>query len=233
MPRLRARGLGQERITRTYRLTGIGESTVADILGEPLLRAANPIVATYARADAVDVRISAIAEPDRPAATLVAETEAVVLAALGRYVWGRDDDTWPAVLGRDLAALGWTAALAELGTGGATTRLFGDAEWLKAAQVFGPKERGGSVTSPTGLAEQIRLESGADVGLAVRAVDSGEDTHVELALSGPSGNRESVLTAFLGGAEGRRRAGIAAAAFLHAYAREAAQAPDGQQPGAP
>src|ERR1035437_1076143 len=95
LPRLRERGLGQERVTRTYRLTGIGESLVAALLGEALLRAANPIVATYARADAVDVRISAIAEAGRPAATVVDEAETVVLAALRQYVWGRADDTWP------------------------------------------------------------------------------------------------------------------------------------------
>ena len=58
-PRLAARGVGLESVVRTLRLTGIGESLVAERLGEPLLRATNPIVATYARQEAVDVRISA------------------------------------------------------------------------------------------------------------------------------------------------------------------------------
>ena len=55
LPRLRSIGLGTEVAARTYRLTGIGESQVADLLGEPLLRATNPVVATYARTEAVDV----------------------------------------------------------------------------------------------------------------------------------------------------------------------------------
>ena len=228
LPRLRARGLGRERVTRTYRLTGIGESVVAALLGEPLLRAANPIVATYARADAVDVRISAIAEADRSAATIVDEAETVVLTALGQYVWGRADDTWAAVLGRDLAALDWTVAVVELGTGGATARLLSDAPWLIAARATAadhPGEPSPDARLPdlTDLAEQIRQESGASIGLAVRTVESGDDTQVELALASPSGARATNLTAFLGGAEGRRRAGIAAAAFLHSFAREAAQ----------
>ena len=228
LPRLRERGLGQERVTRTYRLTGIGESHVAALLGEALLRAANPIVATYARSEAVDVRISAIAEADRPAAALVDEAETVVLTALGQYVWGRADDTWPTVLGRDLAALHWTVAVVELGTGGSTARLLGDAPWLKAARATAadqPGERGPNAPLPglAELAEEIRQESGASVGLAVRTVESGEDTQVELALASPSGTRTANLTAFLGGAEGRRRAGISAAAFLHLFAREAAQ----------
>ena len=227
LPRLHERGLGQERVTRTYRLTGIGESSVAALLGEPLLRAANPIVATYARADAVDVRISAVADSGRPAGVIVDEADAHIASILGKYVWGRDRDTWPEVLGRDLSRLEWTAALLELGTGGAAARLLGDAPWLKAARAAIPDEPGavGSglpLPDLVGLAEQIRRESGASIGLAVRTIESGEDTQVELALASPLGTRHGSLTAFLGGVEGRRRAGIAAAAFLHSFAREAA-----------
>ena len=227
LPRLHERGLGQERVTRTYRLTGIGESSVAALLGEPLLRAANPIVATYARADAVDVRISAVADSGRPAGVIVDEADAHIASILGKYVWGRDRDTWPEVLGRDLARLEWTAALLELGTGGAAARLLGDAPWLKAARAAIPDEPGavGSglpLPDLVGLAEQIRRESGASIGLAVRTIESGEDTQVELALASPLGTRHGSVTAFLGGVEGRRRAGIAAAAFLHSFAREAA-----------
>ncbi|MEA2578185.1 MAG: hypothetical protein QOD78_1773, partial [Chloroflexota bacterium] len=64
LPRLRSRGLGADVAVRTYRLTGIGESQVAEILGEEILRTSNPEVATYARAEAVDVRISAVGGSD-------------------------------------------------------------------------------------------------------------------------------------------------------------------------
>src|SRR5437763_866670 len=59
LPRLDARGPGRDQEVRTLRLTGIGESQVADRLGESMLRAPNPVIATYARSDAVDVRIAA------------------------------------------------------------------------------------------------------------------------------------------------------------------------------
>src|SRR6188472_3387329 len=49
LPRLHEGGLGAEVASRTYRLAGIGESQVAERLGETILRATNPIVATYAR----------------------------------------------------------------------------------------------------------------------------------------------------------------------------------------
>ena len=55
VPRLRALGLGADRTAETLRLTGIGESAVADVLGEELLRSTRPHVATYARLDAVEL----------------------------------------------------------------------------------------------------------------------------------------------------------------------------------
>src|SRR5206468_2797535 len=87
LPRLLDRGLGVERVTKTLRLWGIGESQAADLIGEDVLRARNPAVATYARSDSVDVRISAVAEAERDAAAIAAEVEASVRAALGSYVW--------------------------------------------------------------------------------------------------------------------------------------------------
>jgi nicotinamide-nucleotide amidase len=211
LPRLHDRGLGQERVTRTYRLAGIGESSVAALLGERLLRAENPTVATYARADAVDVRISAVAGAGREPAELVEEAAAAVLAAVGDHVWGRDDDTWPAVLGRQLAEHAWTAALVEVGTGGSATRLLGEAEWLLSALTLAPDP----AEPLSALAEQARQEAGASIGIAVRAVETGGDTRVDLAVAGPWGVSEASQTAFLGGGAGRRRAALAAAAYLH------------------
>ena len=218
LPRLTARGLGQERVTRTYRLTGIGESAVAALLGERLLRDENPIVATYARSDAVDVRISASADASHSPEQLVEAAATVVLASVGKYVWGRDGDTWPLVLGRELAARGWTVALVEAATAGAAMRLLGDAPWLVSSRLLAPAETNAAIAA---LAGRARDAAGATVGLAVRAIESGEDTQVEVAVSGPFGARETRQTAFLGGTEGRRRAGIAAAAFLHATVRDA------------
>src|SRR4029079_15676193 len=63
LPRLRERGLGADVAARTDRLMGIGESQVAEELGEALLRTANPEVASYARVEAVDVRVSAVGGP--------------------------------------------------------------------------------------------------------------------------------------------------------------------------
>jgi nicotinamide-nucleotide amidase len=218
LPRLRERGLGQERVTRTYRLAGIGESAAAAALGEDLLRAANPSVATYARSDAVDVRVSAVAEPGRSAARIVDEAEAAVLAAVGRHVWGHGNDTWPAVLGRELERRGWSVALVEIGTGGAAARLLDEAPWLISTRTVSAGDSD-AAAALVDLATRARRESGASIGLVVRAVEMGGDTHADLAAAGPWGTRRSRSTAFLGGSEGRRRAGLAVAAFLNGILR--------------
>jgi nicotinamide-nucleotide amidase len=219
LPRLHERGLGQERVTRTYRLSGIGESAVAALLGERLLRADNPVVATYARADAVDVRVSAVAGDGRPAVELAEEAATAVLAAVGKHVWGMGDETWPLVLGREFEARGWDAAVVEVGTGGATARLLGEATWLRSARVVAAGSPGADAALAD-VATQTRSDSGTTIGLAVRAIETAEDTRVELAAVGPWGVSETSQTAFLGGSEGRRRAGLAAASFLNRILRE-------------
>ena len=119
LPRLQALGLGADVAARTYRLTGIGESQLADRLGEALLRTANPIVATYARVEAVDVRVSATADGGKTAEGLVEETAATVLDLVGEYVWATGETTWSQAIGARLAELGWTLAAVEIGTAGA------------------------------------------------------------------------------------------------------------------
>ena len=93
LPRLHRSGLGADVATRTYRLAGIGESQVAERLGEAVLRATNPVVATYARVEAVDVRISAGDDDAGSADDLVERAARAVLEELGEPRLGdrRDD----------------------------------------------------------------------------------------------------------------------------------------------
>jgi nicotinamide-nucleotide amidase len=231
LPRLQARGLGREHVVLTYRLAGIGESAVATRLGEGLLRAPNPVVATYARADAVDVRISAHAEGARTAAEVAAVAEAAVMAAVGDHIWGRDDDTWPAVLSRELGARELTVALLEAGTAGATMRLLGEAPFVASARAVPAADAAGPIGD---LADRTRLEVDAPVGLAIRATESGEDLWVEVGVAGPWGVRTTRQTAFLGGPEGHRRAALAGVAFLLAVMRRPGRHPgSGEHAGSP
>ena len=100
VPRLQALGLGAPVATRTYRLAGIGESQVAELLGEAMLRATNPIVATYARVEAVDVRISAVAVETMSAEALVEDGgRASSRPSSASYVWATGETTWSDAIG--------------------------------------------------------------------------------------------------------------------------------------
>jgi nicotinamide-nucleotide amidase len=237
LPRLQPAGLGAPVATRTYRLTGIGESQVAELLGDVLLRAANPVVATYARVEAVDVRISAVADGSRSADALVEAAAAVVLDRLGSHVWATGETTWTQALETRLDALGWTLAVVEIGTGGSLNALLGDAPWLRfdetvaadapAAAPHAPAaaptpaqpatEGSDEDERPDDLVEfagRARELGGADVGLAVRARPRSGDTTVSVAIVTPVGERRVRRVVFLTGPLGRSRAALAAAAVL-------------------
>ena len=154
----------------TYRLAGIGESQVADLLGEPLLRATNPIVATYARAEAVDVRISAIGTDEATADGARRSRRPPSFAtAWGRYIWATGDTTWAGAIGDRLAALGWTLAVVEIGTGGQVGTLLGDVAMdprlddPSAGDDADARRRRRLIPR----ARRARDEAGAEVGLAV------------------------------------------------------------------
>lgn len=235
VPLLRSMGLGTEVAARTYRLTGIGESQVADLLGERLLRAVNPIVATYARTEAVDVRISAVAAPPRTAEDLVEEAAATVLGHLGGYVWATGATTWSEAIGARLAELGWTLAAVEIGTGGSLSTLIGDADWFRFDEVIGddapaarahePPEDDDPDAPPGGdlvrCARRARELGGADVGVSVRTRFRSGDTAVSIAVSMPEGERQVSRVVFLTGSLGRSRSALAAAAYLLEVLREA------------
>ena len=225
LPRLRTRGLGADVAVRTYRLTGIGESQVAEILGEEVLRAANPEVATYARAEAVDVRISAVGDTDgtgraRTAESLVEAGAATVVERLSEHIWATGSQSWAEAIGARLADHGWRLALVELGTRGQVISLFGDVDWLALAEAR-PEPRDDGDASLTDIARAIRERAGVEVGLAVRARERGGDTAVTVAVVVPGSEHRETRRAFLGGSHGRTRAALTAAGVLYAVLRDA------------
>lgn len=221
LPRLAERGLGRPIVSRTLRLTGIGESAIADRLGAMLEAGRRPMVATYARADAVDIRIWAHVEAGGDAKALerlVSETEARILELVGSHVWARGETTWPAALADALDARGWRVAVVEIGMRGALLALLGEglAERLGFGETLPrrPAPHGGERPTLEHLAERVRELGGCDVGLAVEARARGGDTAASVAIVHPGGEHKETRVVFLGGAQGRSRAAIAAASVL-------------------
>ena len=64
VPRLQQRQGGTVILTRTFKVIGVGESAVEELI-KPLLAQTNPTIATYAKADGVHVRTSAKAAERR------------------------------------------------------------------------------------------------------------------------------------------------------------------------
>src|SRR6185503_13872983 len=161
VPRLEERGLGRPMASVTLRLTGIGESAIADRLGD-LLTGSKPQVATYARADAVDIRIwthaDAAAHGESEAQALVAATEARVVELLGEHVWARGETSWPDALREALEAREWRLSTVEIGLRGALAHLLGEglAERLTFAESLQerPAPHGGHRATLENLAER-------------------------------------------------------------------------------
>ncbi len=205
LPRLVVRGLGADRAVETLRLTGMGESLLVDAIGEDVLRRRNPEVATYARVDAVDVRVSATSADGRTARELVDEEVDRLMPALGRYVFARGDEGWPVAVGRRLA--GRTLAVAESGTAGQIVALLGAEPWLVLDETRSPDNSQAPMYRDTeGLAAHVRDLGGADVGMAVRAIEADGDMQVSIAITDGLRTTVAQRAAFLAGDLGRRRA---------------------------
>ena len=217
LPRLRDRGLGLVGATRTLRVAGIGESQVAAELGEAILRAADPVVATYARSDAVDVRISARgAGPDgtSPAARVEAMADRVA-ATLAGHVWSEGSTTWADAIGDALARGHGSLAVVEVGTAGSLAALLGDRDWLTFTEALGAAtataRSHGTNDGLEHLARRGREIGEATHGVGVRARPRGADTAVAVVVVGPGWVHRERRIVFLGGATGRNRAALAAA----------------------
>lgn len=213
-------------VCRTLRTTGVPESLMEARLAAPLapLAARGLEIGYCARPGEVDVRLAA---RTADAATLVAEAVAVVRGAVGRHVYGEEDDTLEAVVVRTLTEQRRTLAVAESCTGGRLASRLTDVPGASAVFLGGfltyanaLKERlvgvsaellaaHGAVSEPVAraMAEGARTRTGADFALAVTGI------------AGPTGGTpdKPVGTVFiaLAAAEGTQ-----VRQFLNAFDRE-------------
>jgi len=223
LPRLRGRGLGDGRVVRTLRTYGIGESHVAELLGETMLRAANPVVATYARADWLDVRISAVDETDtagrvvRSATEILEEATSAVREILEGFVMAEGETTWADLVAEAAARAGVRFAVIEAGTHGALGALLAEVPALERETALGPQVARDVASWPVEAeAADAALAAGVEIGLALVAHTDGTKTLLRAAVADPAAGWTRVLDLrlFQHGAHGRFRAGVAAAAFL-------------------
>lgn len=146
--------------TRTLRVAGLGESSVEERL-DPWLHATNPTIATYAKRDAVDVRLTAKALTLREAQLLVEGLERDVRGALGTHIFGVDGETPQSVLLSLLIAQGLTLASMESCTGGLLESLITDMPGSSAAFRGGLVSYATALKAEWGVPEDVLTEHGA------------------------------------------------------------------------
>jgi nicotinamide-nucleotide amidase len=111
--------MGTSRIIKALvlRTAGIGESHLDEHIAD-LMTNANPTVGLAAHTGQTDIRITALAETELEADTLIADMEAIVRERVGAYIYGTDHDPLEAALVDTLRTQQRTLATYEHGTQG-------------------------------------------------------------------------------------------------------------------
>jgi nicotinamide-nucleotide amidase len=135
-PQLETAGRGGVILSRTLHTFGLGESTVAEKLGDLMNRTRNPSVGTTVSNGIVSLRINARFPNRDEAQTQLDATDQACRAALGDIIFGADDETLPQVVARLLthrqSAIGnpqskpYTVTTAESCTGGLLAKYLTD-----------------------------------------------------------------------------------------------------------
>ena len=176
--RLRERQGGNVILTRIFKVIGVGESAVEELI-KPLLASTNPTIATYAKADGVHVRTSVKAASAAEAEALLDSLEPRVRQALGRAIYGVNEESIAGVVASALARAGLTIATAEEFTGGLIASDLSEAarERFRGGLVSSTAPGEVTMDATTGpgeqraaeLARRAAAEFGASLGLALAA----------------------------------------------------------------
>jgi len=203
--------------SRVLRFTGVGESTLAEQVGD-LIDNDNPTVAPYASLGDVTLRLTARADSASQAADLLDPLEQELRRRAGSSCYGRDADSLASVVLELLRQAGETVAVAESCTGGALGAAFtavpgasdgfaggviAYSNRIKSAVLNVPAElldRHGAVSDAVvvAMAEGVRDQFGCDWGIAISGVagpcGGTQDKPVglvHLAVAGPDGTEAS------------------------------------------
>jgi nicotinamide-nucleotide amidase len=192
MPRLARRVTGAMIVSRVLKLVGIGESHAEEALGD-LTHSNNPSLATYAKSDGIHLRLTAKATTREEADALLDQLEPRVRERVDEWLYGRESDSFPLVVGDLLRRKGLSLAVAESATGGHLAALITDAagasDYFRAGYVAYTRaakealgvssvllDQYGTVSAETtvALAQAARARSGADTAIATTGVAGPE-----------------------------------------------------------
>ncbi|MHC4843748.1 MAG: competence/damage-inducible protein A [Planctomycetota bacterium] len=105
---------------------GVGESTIAEKLGDMMQRGRNPLINCTASSGIITLHIIANAKSAKKAEKIAQDDETKIQEILGEIVFGKNEETLTEVVGAKLCELGKTLAVAESCTGGALAKSLTD-----------------------------------------------------------------------------------------------------------
>ena len=229
-------------VSRTLKTSGLGESTVDEMLS-PLLSGTNPSIGIYHGADGVHARIAAKAATREEAELLIEPVEAEARRILGTSIWGTDDETIPGAVGRMLRDAGLSLGLMESATAGAIsnaiTNVDGSSDYFKGAIVSYQTEvkigLGGvpaeiptmhgviSKETAEAMAAAAREKLGADIGIGVTGIAGNQEVEgqppgtMHIALTDGEIVEYSYTRYYQGRAAAKDRAVLTALSLLRKY----------------
>jgi nicotinamide-nucleotide amidase len=113
-------------VVRKLKCFGVGESTIAEKIGDMMQRGRNPQINSTASAGEITIHIIARDTHIEKAELMAEEDEMNLRSIFKELVYGSDEETLSGVVGAKLAEMGRTVAVAESCTGGALAKSLTD-----------------------------------------------------------------------------------------------------------
>lgn len=191
LPYLRGKfGLNQVIHYKVLKVSDLGESNVDHLIGHLIADSTNPTVGVLAHPGQVDVRITAQATNETEAEKLIAPVEQKARELLGEHVFATNDETMEDIVGKLLRDRDMSIATYEDLSGGtvadhvreAAKELFLQGFISNSMESLDQFAKAGDETPPfadgkaraASLSRAARKISGAEIGLAVHAVQEGD-----------------------------------------------------------
>jgi len=183
---------GRVVVSRVLRSWGMSEAKVGEELQEVFDRSENPTIAFLASAGEIKIRITALAESDDEARSLIAPVEAEVRDRIGERIFGADDETIERVIRTELESRGWTIGTAESATGGLVgrrlTSLPGASATFRGSVVAYASDLKSSILGvPAGTIDEHGIVSEATARAMAEGARSVLGVDVAVAVTGSAG----------------------------------------------
>ncbi len=116
-PMLKARNQGVAILTKTFKTFGITEGGLNELVS-PLFESVNPYLGIYSKSDGIHLRAIASAADEETAFELLRPVEREIRSAVGKAIWGIDDETPESKVAEFLRKQGESVSIIESFTSG-------------------------------------------------------------------------------------------------------------------